>query len=245
MSQYKITKEKLKELEIKHPATQNTDKFLGHYIQWRPNRINKLIQILGKEWFKGKEILELACGYGYIGKELMKLGSIVTFAEGKEHNISHIAKDLDIDKTDIYLLDQDKRWNLNKKFDLVIHWGVSYHLDNWRRDLKIAIDHGKIVSFENEVLDSNKENIFKEIKVNEQKWFEGAKNGLGTRASVASIEYFLDCLCVDFKRYDDTDLNCDSEYGWKYVYDWKDEKHICPPETDFYDGLRRFWMIYP
>ncbi len=230
----------LNELQRKYPIIENDNRFKGHYVSWRKNRIKKLIQIMGRDWFIGKFILELGCGLGYVGIELKSLGAKVSFAEGQEAYIPQLVKN--IRDSDVYLLDQDKEWNLNKRFDLIIHWGVSYHLDNWKQDLKSTMNHTNILSFETEVLDSD--DITKEIKIKEDGWPEGAVNRVGTRVSVASIENFFDELGLEYVRYDDWSLNSKSDYGWSYVYDWK--KGACESEFEdqFYDGLRRFWMVY-
>ena len=70
-----------------------------------------------------------------------------------------------------------------------------------------------------------------EIKVVEH-WYDGAKNGTGTRPSVAAIESHLESLGVSFQRFDDEDLNA------HYLgYNWKEG--VCDGKTR--DGLRRFW----
>jgi FkbM family methyltransferase len=42
------------------------DKFHIDYNEWRVRRVKKIIQLLGLEWFKGKTVLDLACGQGNI-----------------------------------------------------------------------------------------------------------------------------------------------------------------------------------
>ena len=127
--------------------------FKGHYIKWRETRINKLVSILGKDWFKGKTVLECACGLGHIGEEIMKLGAVVTFAEGREIFVRETKKRLP--NAEVILLDQDTDWNLNRKFDLIIHWGLLYHLDNWKQDLANTVKHADIICFETVVMDWN------------------------------------------------------------------------------------------
>ena len=199
------------------------DKFQGHFIRWREVRINKLISILGKDWFKGKSILELACGYGHIGKSLKELGAIVTQTEGNPE-YAKVAEAI--------VLDQDKEWDLKREFDLVIHWGILQHLDNWRRDLQTAIRHGRIITLDTECVDFD--DPMAEIKVNEN-WYDGAMNKIGTRASVAAIEKCIADLGCTFKRYDDSGL--DVEY---HKYSWKEGEY----KNDWKSTLRRFWMIY-
>lgn len=206
--------------------------FDGHFIAWRKTRINKLVSILGEGWFQGKTVLELGCGYGHIGKEIQQKGSLVTFVEGRKEYIEKIKEN--VGNSEIILLDQENEWNLERVFDLVIHWGVLYHLENWKKDLIISLRHGKIITLESEVVDSNDPNL--EIKVTETGWGgNGALHAVGTRPSVAAIEKCILDQNLIFKRYDDPDLN--AEY---HFYDWKGGT-IAP--NNWKSGMRRFWII--
>jgi len=203
--------------------------FKGHYIKWRETRINKLVSILGKDWFKGKTVLECACGLGHVGEELMnKYGAIVTFAEGRDIFVYETKKRLP--SAEVIVLDNDSDWNLNRKFDLLIHWGLLYHTDNWKRDLENAVKHADIISLETVVYDIEGR---KEIKIREGGHHHGATHGIGTRASVEAIESHLESLGTIFQRYDDKDLN--AEY---FQYDWKSTGN-----GRHGDNTRRFWMI--
>lgn len=227
----KVTPELLQELNKTYaPKGFFSD---AHFIPWRRTRINKLVSILTPEWFKDKTVLELACGYGHIGAELKKLGAIVTFAEGNEQYISNLAENAG--DSEIYILDQDLPWDMEKQFDLVIHWGILYHLNDWRRDLITSIKHGKIISLESEVLDCRDPNG--EIKINEG-WYDGAKNHVGTRVAVPLIEKVISEQGVRFTRHDDADLN--AEY---HVYDWPAGRYI-KSNNPYTTGVERFWTIY-
>jgi len=235
----KLTEQQIKELQQKYP-TRETNHFMAHYITWRPKRINKLVSILGKEWFKNKQILELGCGYGHISAELQKLGAIVSCAEGREDQIPEIIKR--VNNVDMYILDQDKNWKIDKQFDLVINWGVSYHLDDWRQDLKCSIEQASIVTLESEILDPYSK--IQELKFVEG-WFESALNGIGNRVSTKLIEECILESNATFVRYDDTDLDCwNTTHGGLYEYSWKDGERIHEKEYEYIPGLRRFWMIY-
>jgi hypothetical protein len=41
--------------------------FKGHYNNWRKTRIDKILSIFDKEFFKGKTVLELGAGHGDFG----------------------------------------------------------------------------------------------------------------------------------------------------------------------------------
>ena len=112
----------------------------------------------------------------------------------------------------------------------MIHWGLLYHLDDWKRDLNTALRHARRLSLESEVMDSP--NPTDEVKINEY-WDTGAKNGRGTRMTAAAVELVFAERDIAFHRYDDSDLN--AAY---HCYDWLDG--TWPGRTG--DGLRRFWM---
>ena len=89
--------------------------FEGIYEGWRSRRIEKILQVFDKNFFKGKTVLELGCGFGHIGKHFTeKFGAIVTLAEGDPAFIEDIK---DNNRTsEVIVLDQDKPWDLKKKF---------------------------------------------------------------------------------------------------------------------------------
>ena len=209
------------------------EKFQDHYNLWIPQRVDKLVSILGSNWFKDKTILELGCGYGYVGEKLQALGAYVTFTDGRKEHIQVAEKR--IKKGTFLVLDQDKVWNFKDKFDLIINWGVSYHLDKWEQDLECCIKTSDLICLETEVSDWDDEDY--EIKINEPtdlRWYDNAKNNIGTRPTAAKIEKFLHYINCNYKRYDDLDLNCSN-----LKYTWKVEN------TKKYSGYRRFWIITP
>ena len=55
----------------------------GNYIEWRRTRIEKVESLFGKDFFKGKKMLELGCAMGHTGRHFEELGATVTFAEGR------------------------------------------------------------------------------------------------------------------------------------------------------------------
>ena len=202
--------------------------FEGHYVAWRKTRIAKLISILGEAWFQGKTILEAGCGLGHVGEKLMELGARVTFADGRQIYLNEINKRMRFAET-IYL-DQDGAWDLRRKFDLIVHWGLLYHLKNWREDLESALKHSNLISLETEVMDFDGES---ELKIIETHCHSGIHQ-IGTRPSCLMLENYIKKLGALFERYDDKDLN--AEY---FIYDWK--PGIC--KDNYFDGLRRFYLI--
>lgn len=204
---------------------------LEHYVLWRKTRIAKLKRIFGIGFFKNKSVLELGAGTGLVGKFLReRWGANVTFTEGRVKLIQKIRENNP--KSRIVLMDHDLPWKLNKQFDFIIHWGLLYHLDNWQQDLMCAVKHlalDGILALESEVLDSNE---LEEIKVIEDAGDDQSLYTHGSRPSASMIEDHMRLLNLEFKRYDDTDLNAHT-----HRYDWvlkNSMKHL--------QGQRRFWI---
>jgi SAM-dependent methyltransferase len=208
------------------------DLFKGDYINWRETRIKKIEEIFEKEFFINKSILELGCGYGHVGKYFQEiLKSKVTFSEGNKSFIKHIQENNP--DCEVLHLDQDKPWNLNKKFDIIIHWGVLYHLDNWKEDLLSTMNHSNLIFLESEVANSDDENY--EFKLQDHDGYDQAVNTTGTRPSSNFIEKIILQNNFSFKRYDDISLNSEQHrYNWKVTN-----------QTEIIEdyGKRRFWIL--
>lgn len=207
----------------------------SHYIAWRKSRINKLDQIFGKEFFRGKRVLEVGAGFGLIGKHLREYwGADVVFTEAREHLVNTIR--MMNPKAEVHMIDHENLWDLHQKFDFIIHWGLLYHLDNWKQDLFCTAAHLKptgILSLESEILDrfgEVEEKLSEPTNEDDQ-----AVGGLGTQMSAGVVENILRSLKLSYKRYDDSDLNADFHH-----YDWKESD-----SGKSRSGQRRFWIAKP
>lgn len=199
-----------------------------HYNHWQETRVKKVVSLFGKDFFENKTVLELGAAHGDIGNMFSKLGAIVTFAEGREENVEIIKSRYP--SKDCILLDQNESWNLNKKFDVIIHWGVLYHLMNWKQDLFCAVQHSDILLLESEVLDTDTEEEFHVTEVGYDQALEKYERAI--RVPAITIEKYLTELGVKFTRYDDADIN--SSF---HRYDWEIQN------TRMVTGMRRFWVI--
>lgn len=216
-------------------------KFNLWYQDWQNNRINKMEQIFGKEYFKDKTILEVACGYGDIGKHFREnLGAIVTFAEGRKEHLPFITENNPGSK--VFELNQENFWNLGEKFDIVIHFGVTYHLDNWKQDFECAMNHTKsVMFFETEIADSK--NPFGEFKFKDVDGYDQAmsESKICTRPSATYIEHEIQRLGGTFVRYDDADLNANiHNYSWELTGSADTNLEYSRAAGV---GMRRFWSI--
>lgn len=222
----------------------------NHYKEWCQKRVDFVLNQLGDNFFMGKTTIELGCGMAYTSRKLRDLGAVVTVADCRESTLEILRKDFD----DVVLLDQDTDWVFDRKFDVVIHWGVLYHLNNWQRDLEKVISFlmhkHSVLLLESEVLDGD--DVFLEIKVKESSdiW-DQALSGVGTRTSADVIERKLKNLGLShYMRYDDESLNVGDihRYDWEASIDFKIDESSCPEaglyqKGDFEEGLRRFWII--
>lgn len=199
---------------------------------WNKLRVDCLVKALGADWFPGKRVLDVGCGHGNNGKRLAALGARVTFTDGRPQYV------LDIQREGFpaFVMDNDKEWAVAGPFDLIIHWGLLYHLNDWKRDLRCALDRTPLLCLETTIASSTNDAY-------EQKTTEGpegnhqrdnALNGIGTILSAAHVETYLTSLGCTFTRYDDEDLDKSGQHR----YAWKES------DTERYEyGHRRFWFI--
>lgn len=205
------------------------DNFFNNSLQseWNQKRLTKIYEIFGKEWFEGKRVLEVACGRGFFGRELVKVGATVQFTDAREMFVST----LKADGFTALQMDQDKVWTVPANFDLVIHFGVLYHLDDWKQDLRCAIATAPQTILETEA--SDKLDPTYEIKLEEIDHYDQAFNRKASRFSDTHVEAYLKELGVNFKRYDDTDIDCGC-----FLYSWKHGQQRGNELT------RRMWLIW-
>lgn len=131
------------------------------------------------------------------------------------------------------LLDQDNKngWQLNKKFDFIIHWGVSYHLRHWREDLVSAFKHTKIIFFDTIVLDSKKSEY---VLIKEYDAVDQSLHGWGNRVSEKYIENFINrngwhYIKCNYANLDSKNFN----YSWKIKNSRK-----------WLQNQRRFYLLF-
>ncbi len=195
---------------------------------WNRKRLNKLVSILGAGWFPNKRILEVGCGHGQIGMELAeRYGSDVTFTDGRSLHIDRIREK----GFPAFVMDQDLPWTIGGQFDLIIHFGVLYHLDNWKQDIRCALTYAPLVCLETEIWGTDYPHF--EHKKYETDTYDQAVNRIGTVMSAQCFEDVLTGLGANFTRYDDEDLDSGT-----MRYSWKGKQ-----TPEFTTGQRRFWMI--
>lgn len=206
--------------------------FDGHYYEWRARRVRKAIKVIGRRRIAGLRILELGCGYGDIGIALWQTGSKVTFSDARQEHLDELMLRYPgiASHERVVQIDQETPWSLNQRFDLVIHFGLLYHLKNWRLSLDRSLAHSDAMLLETEVADSDDPSV--ELAVSEE-GYDQAFGGQGSRPSAAAVEEYLRKKGYRFVRFDDAHLNAAF-----HRYDWAVRNTKEHP-----DGLRRFWLV--
>lgn len=202
------------------------------YVGWNRSRFNWLVKRYGKKFFKGKTILELGAGSGALGNEFSQLGANVICLEAREEHIA--------DGRKLYpdiawgLEDFEKEGTLgNIVSEIVINFGVLYHLDNWEKFLRRSLKStGEIMFLETEVMDSLQD---EELKVEEHKeYWDQSFSGIGTRPSPSRIERVIMEEGFTPIMMPESELN----YQDLHVYDWEHQDN-----KQWRNGQRRFWVV--
>lgn len=214
-----------------------TNRFEKHYVEWREKRIAKIEKIFDKEYFGGKTLLEVGCGYGQIGKHFRELGATVDFTEGREEHLPFIKENNP--NSGVYNINHNDSWSLDKRYDMVIHFGLLYHLTNWQQDLECTFKHSDTVVLETEILDSLKEDGH--YNARDGGGYDQALNTyeFAVRPSAKFVERVIKENGFTFMRYDDMDLECTY-----HSYVWK-ESGLHDELGGYFPGTiatRRFWV---
>ncbi len=227
---------------------EDSEVFGGVFNDWRVKRVKKLEYILSRDWLKGKNVLELGCGYGNVGLYLKSLGSNVTFADARQEALD-VVKQKDPEANTV-ILNQEEKWFLGRRFDLVLHFGLLYNLDNWEQDLECTIQHAGFVALETAVSRYAGPFTAKIVAPNYPHKLYGPYSGRGTLVSSVNIEHVFNRLGADYHRYDHKDLNLNDKWS-DYCYDWPEEpgpfeQFEGTPVVDSWDSIflggRRFWI---
>lgn len=202
--------------------------FVDHYIGWEKSRIEGVKKYVKPDFLKKKTLFEVGGGYGNNGNLFQELGCIVTSSDAR---IEHIEigkekyKNIKFTKFDC-----DKE-TLSKKYDIILHWGVLYHLNVIDDHMKNMCENCDYLFLETEVCDSDDPTLC--LKTNES-GFDQAFHGVGSRPSQKYVEAILDRHGFTYKLIKDPIVN--SSF---HNYDW-DVKNT----NTWRHGLRRFWICW-
>ena len=184
----------------------------NYHPEWQRNRINYLIGHYGKDYFKNKTVLELAPCNGFIGNALYELGATVTQAEGRQGNVDYIKSKyphLSVFQKDLDTAD----WELGK-YDIIINFGLMYHLQNHHKELlENCIKNCSDLILESVIFNSDDAEIY----FREESGFDQSLSGIGGTPSTAYIENILKEHGVLYEKHVTSKLN-----GNNHHYDWPD-----------------------
>lgn len=217
-------------------ALSNEALFHYSYDDWRLKRINKILEIYDIEDLKEKKILELGCGHGEIGACLADIGANVLALDGRKKNVNFAKlKHREIKNFKCIKFNLEQDFSKFGKFDLIINFGLFYHLKNAEQHLKCCFEIADDILFETVVCDSiDPQKIF--FCDENENIDEEALEGTGCRPSPFYIERIAKENNFEVIRYFDSNLNS----GNKFIYDWehKNDERL---GDDW--KLRRFWRF--
>lgn len=206
------------------------------YLDWRARRIEKLLEIYGTEYFKGRRVLELGCGHGDIGAFFADLGAEVLCVDGRVRNINYAKlRHRAVPRLSFVQMDLEQDFAALGRFDLLINFGLIYHLREVDAHLACCFGMADEIVLETVVCDSLDPHriLFRDERVEVD---EEALNGVGSRPSPFYVERLAREAGLEVERHFSADLNS----GNFFLYDWK-HRDDGAPNDDF--GNRRFWRF--
>lgn len=200
-----------------------------YYSEWQNNRIKFILEKYDPSFFNGKTVLELGSCNGYIGSYFQKkLGCKVLSVEGRKENIENIRKNYpDLDVVEGNLDTED--W-IYGKFDIIINFGLFYHLEKFHVDhLVNCVKNCDLLFFESVIIDSFEKSIY----FHTEQGYDQSLSDRGGTPSTSFVEHiFNECGC-EFTKYSDNKLN-----GESHRYDWEDSN-----SRTYNPWTRRFWIV--
>lgn len=202
--------------------------FDGHYIDWRTSRMNGVKKYISPEYFKSKTLLEVGCGHADVGNIFYELGAIVTSSDVRKEHLETVKQKYPHIKTLVIDGDND---SIKEKYDIIVHWGLLYHLREIEIHLEKVSQKCDILLLETEVSDSNNKEFYISTDENGD---DQSFNNKGIRPSPSYVESLLEKNGFQFKLIKDPILN--SSF---HCYDWD-----VGDSNTWKHGLRRFWICW-
>jgi SAM-dependent methyltransferase len=210
--------------------------FHGSYDGWRTKRCNKILEIYGIDYFRNKKILELGSGHGDIGAFLADLGADVLCLDGRSQNVTFARlKQWKVPRLKVEQFDLEKDFSSYGRFDLIINFGLIYHLTNVDQHLQTCFGMADDMILESVVCDSTDPHrlvlVPGDANVDEE-----TLTGTGSRPSPFYIERLAMESGFAADRYFTADLN----HQHNFRYDWKHKNDGFLSENF---ALRRLWRF--
>jgi hypothetical protein len=211
-----------------------------YHSDWQINRINFILSKYEKEFFKGKKILELGAHNGYIGAYFSALGAVVHCVEGRPENVENIKIDYPEVTVEVANLDSTE-WEWGK-YDIIINFGLYYHLENFHREHLInCINNCDLMFFESVIYDS----FEPEIYFRTESGIDQSLSPVGGTPSTSFVENIFNEMQCKYKKYSDSSLNSLASFGnnnfqnkYTHRYNWLDNN-----SKIYNEWSRRFWIV--
>jgi SAM-dependent methyltransferase len=188
-----------------------------------------LDDVLIRDFFTNKKILELGCGHGMIGRHYSS-SSDVTFSDAREEHINVVKSILPNAKTRIDDCDVLLKLESTIKFDIIIHFGLLYHLKDCKKHLEDILRYTEYILLETEVIDSLDSVTISTL----ENGYDQAFGGTGCRMSPRYVEEILEDCGFEYKI-----ILRDSLNSSFHIYDWV---HHNTGTNKI--GLRRMWVAW-
>jgi cyclopropane fatty-acyl-phospholipid synthase-like methyltransferase len=200
-----------------------------YHSNWQNNRIKFLVDTYGPGFFENKKILELGSYNGYIGNYFREIyGAKVFSVEGRADNSKQIKENYPELSVITYDLDTPD-WAFSK-FDIIINFGLFYHLHNHHKShLVNCIKNCTIMFFETVTFDSDVNELF----FRREEGFDQSLSYYGGTPSTSFVENIFNEQQCKFQKIVDGKLNGDG-----HTYDWPDLN-----SKVYIDNARRFWIV--
>lgn len=215
-------------------ATRTDGLFHYTYDLWRVMRMSKVLELYGLDQIPGMRIVELGAGHGDMGALLASLGASVTCVDGRADNLNFAKlKHRDVEGMTFVLADLDEDFTSLGRFDLVLHFGLLYHIADVEQHLAWSFELADDIVLESVVCDSTDPHKIL-ITEADSTLNEMAISGVGSRPSPAYVERIATEHGFQIERHFTSDLNSKD-----YVYDWEHKNNDDPGGWD----QRRFWRL--
>lgn len=219
-----------------HTAIRTDAIFAVSYAYWRTARINKLLEIYGVDYFPGKRILELGSGLSDIGAFFAELGAEVMCLEGRQETVTFARlKHRNVKGLAIHQFDLEQDFTRFGRFDLVVNFGLLYHIKGVDDHLARCFGTAREVVLETVVCDSLDPHRILYVE-EPSSVLEQSLHGVGSRPSPFYVERVAREHGFQVDRHFTSDLN----FRDRFIYDW-------PHKDDGSHGdwkKRRFWRLH-
>lgn len=199
-----------------------------YHPDWQDNRIKFILSKYSEDFFKGKRILELGAYNGYIGAYFNTLGAEVHCVEGRLQNTENIKRDYPNITVECFDLDMpDWKWG---HYDIIINFGLYYHLENFHREhLQNCITNCDLMFFETVVYDSYESAIFLRNEVGDDQ----SLTDCGGSPTTSYVETIFKMYNSKYQIFNESRLNAHGHF-----YEWVDTG-----AGVYHPNQRRFWIV--